>query len=65
MTQELLQAHDLRVGYKVFDGILQVLDGVDFILRDSEKIGLVGETGCGKTDMIFHPSLISNPGYPF
>jgi len=49
MTRELLQVHNLRVGYKVFDGMLQVLDGIDITLCDSERIGLVGETGCGKT----------------
>ena len=49
MTQELLQIRNLRVGYKVFDGILQVLDGVDLTLHEKEKVGLVGETGCGKT----------------
>ncbi len=48
-TQPLLEIKELRVNYKVYGGVLQVLDGVNFVVQAGEKVGLVGETGCGKT----------------
>jgi len=45
----LLDVRNLTVHYKVYGGALQVLDGVNFTVRRGEKVGLVGETGCGKT----------------
>jgi peptide/nickel transport system ATP-binding protein len=45
----LLDIRDLHVVFDVFGGTLKVLDGVDFNVRSGEKVGLVGETGCGKT----------------
>jgi peptide/nickel transport system ATP-binding protein len=45
----LLDIKDLRVHFDVFGGTLKVLDGVNFSVRSGEKVGLVGETGCGKT----------------
>ena len=49
MPKELLEIKDLYVGFKVFNGIAKVIDGVNINLWPSEKIGIVGETGCGKT----------------
>lgn len=45
----LLDIKDLRVEFKVYGGILKVVDGVNFKVYQGEKVGLVGETGCGKT----------------
>jgi peptide/nickel transport system ATP-binding protein len=45
----LLDVKDLYVHFKVYGGRLEVLDGVNFRVDTGEKIGLVGETGCGKT----------------
>lgn len=45
----LLDIQDLHVWYKVYGGYLKVLDGVDFCVHKGERVGLVGETGCGKT----------------
>ncbi len=45
----LLQIQDLRLQYRVYGGALQVLDGVHLHVHPGEKVGLVGETGCGKT----------------
>jgi len=45
----LLEIKDLTVQFSVYGGKLQVLDGVDFYMYPGEKVGLVGETGCGKT----------------
>jgi peptide/nickel transport system ATP-binding protein len=50
MSRELLlDIKDLYVQFDVFGGSLKVLDGVNFTVHTGEKVGLVGETGCGKT----------------
>jgi len=50
MTENgLLQIKNLHVWYKVYGGYLKVLDGVYFDVNKGERVGLVGETGCGKT----------------
>jgi len=48
-SELLLDIKDLRVEFKVYGGILKVVDGIDFRVYRGEKVGLVGETGCGKT----------------
>jgi len=45
----LLEVKDLSVHFRVYGGVLKVLDGVNFHVQAGEKVGLVGETGCGKT----------------
>ncbi|KPK06602.1 MAG: peptide ABC transporter ATP-binding protein [Anaerolineae bacterium SG8_19] len=48
-SELLLDIKELRVEFKVYGGILKVVDGVNFKVYQGEKVGLVGETGCGKT----------------
>jgi peptide/nickel transport system ATP-binding protein len=48
-TPPLLEIKDLRVHFDVYGGTLKVLDGVNFGVHSGQKVGLVGETGCGKT----------------
>src|SRR4030042_4429961 len=45
----LLEIKNLQVEFSVYGGRLDVLDGINFYMRHGEKVGLVGETGCGKT----------------
>ncbi len=49
MSEALLDIRDLHVSYKVYGGELKVLNGVNFSVGFGERVGLVGETGCGKT----------------
>ena len=49
MSEPLLAIDDLHVGFDIYGGHLKVLDGVNFSVGKGEKVGLVGETGCGKT----------------
>jgi len=49
MTEVLLDIQNLYVNYQIFEGTLKVLNGVNLELGKGEKIGLIGETGCGKT----------------
>lgn len=41
----------LRVGYRTPDGPLWAVDGVDFDIWPGESLGLVGESGCGKSSL--------------
>jgi len=45
----LLDVKDLSVNYKTYMGELKVLNGVNFSVRKGEKVGIIGESGCGKT----------------
>ena len=45
----ILDVRDLQVSFKVYGGKLQVLDGVNLSVAQGERVGLVGEAGCGKT----------------
>ncbi len=49
MGKRLLDIRNLHVGFNVYGGQLKVLNGINFTMDEGEKIGLVGETGCGKT----------------
>ena len=48
----LLDVQGLNVHYSVYEGVLKVINGIDLTMRGSEKVGLVGESGCGKTTTI-------------
>jgi len=45
----LLEVRDYRLAFDTFDGALHVLDGIDLALGAGETLGIVGETGCGKS----------------
>jgi peptide/nickel transport system ATP-binding protein len=50
-NRELLQVEDLRIRYVTDDGIVEALNGVSLSLREGHTLGLVGETGAGKTTL--------------
>ena len=49
----LLAVKDLRVYFRIMKGTVKAVDGVSFELRRGETMGLVGESGCGKTTTAF------------
>lgn len=49
MAETLLSVNNLRMHYKVYGGFVRAVDDVTFRVRKSEAVGLVGESGCGKT----------------
>jgi peptide/nickel transport system ATP-binding protein len=45
----LLEIKNLHVYFKEYAGILKVLNGLDLKVSKKEKVGIIGETGCGKS----------------
>ena len=46
---ELLRIQDLKTYFFTYEGIVKAVDGVSLILQKGETLGLVGESGCGKS----------------
>jgi len=47
----LLEVKDLRMCYQTSQGLIKAVDGVSFGVRKGEALGLVGESGCGKSSI--------------
>jgi oligopeptide/dipeptide ABC transporter ATP-binding protein len=45
----LLEVRDLRVHFETDDGIVKAVDGVSFDVEQGKTLGVVGESGCGKS----------------
>ena len=45
----LLEVSDLEIGISADGGLLPVVQGVSFSVEESETLGIVGESGCGKS----------------
>ncbi len=48
----LLEVNDLRVYYKTRRGLLRAVEGVSFQIEEGQNVGLIGESGCGKTTVV-------------
>ena len=46
---ELLRVQDLRTHFFTHEGTVRAVDGVSFTIMQGETLGLVGESGCGKS----------------
>ena len=45
----LLEVKDLQTGFSLPDGYVKAVDGASFTVRRGETVGVVGESGCGKS----------------
>ena len=46
---KMLQISGLKVEYRTDDGVVQAVNGIDLVIEKGKSLGLVGETGAGKT----------------
>lgn len=65
--ENLVEIRDLYLNFYTYDGIVRALDGVDLDIKKGEILGLVGETGCGKSvtslstlAMVISPGMIES-----
>jgi oligopeptide/dipeptide ABC transporter ATP-binding protein len=59
----LLRIEGLRTHFFTNDGVVRAVDGVDLEVRQGETLGLVGESGCGKSiTALTVMRLLSRPG---
>ncbi len=62
--RHLLEVKDLEVKFALWFGELTAIDGISFTLDRGERLGIVGESGAGKSVTGFAIiNLISKPGY--
>jgi ABC-type glutathione transport system ATPase component len=48
-TGTILDVRGLRTSFHTRDGVVKAVDGIDFQVNRGEIMGLVGESGCGKS----------------
>jgi oligopeptide/dipeptide ABC transporter ATP-binding protein len=59
----LLEVRGLRTSFYTRDGVVRAVDGIDFHVDRGEIMGLVGESGCGKSvTSLSIMRLVANPG---
>jgi oligopeptide transport system ATP-binding protein len=62
MSDLLLEVKDLETQFKTPDGLIHAVNGVSFGLKEGETLGVVGESGCGKSvTMLSVLRLIPSP----
>jgi oligopeptide/dipeptide ABC transporter ATP-binding protein len=60
---EMLHVKDLETQFFIEEGVVRAVNGVSYTLREQEIVGIVGESGCGKSvSQLSVMQLIQRPG---
>ena len=63
MTEPLLSVRDLKVSFALDEGLVRAVDGTSFDVMPGQVLGVVGESGCGKSvTMRAILQLVDRPG---
>jgi oligopeptide/dipeptide ABC transporter ATP-binding protein len=63
MNETILEVKGLKTQFFTDSGVVRAVDGIDFDVRAGEVVGIVGESGCGKSvTSLSIMRLISHPG---
>ena len=49
MAEKLIEVKGLKTTFYTEEGRLYAIDGIDFYINKGETLGVVGESGCGKS----------------
>ena len=49
MSEPLVEVRDLKVQFDVREGVIKAVDGVTFDIKRGQTLGVIGESGCGKS----------------
>ncbi len=63
-SKHILEVRDLRTYFKLTEGTLKAVDGVDFAIAPRQTVGIIGESGSGKSvtaQSILQ--IVPTPGY--
>ena len=62
MAENLLQVIDLTAQFAIDEGTVHAVNGISFSVKEGETVGIVGESGCGKTvSMLSLMGLLPSP----
>jgi len=63
-NENILEVSNLKTYFKIKEGTVKAVDGISFSLKKGESLGLVGESGCGKTTTALSIiKLLADNGY--
>jgi oligopeptide transport system ATP-binding protein len=62
LTHPLLEVKDLHTVFRTKEGTVKAVDGVSFSLTPGETLGIVGESGCGKSVTALSIMRLQRPG---
>ena len=61
--EPLLEVKNLRTQFRTGEGIVHAVNGISYTVMPGEAVGLVGESGCGKTiSALSLLKLVPRPG---
>ncbi|MCK4542932.1 MAG: ABC transporter ATP-binding protein, partial [Spirochaetales bacterium] len=63
MKNKIIEITNLKVGFQMEEGLLKAVDGVDLSIKKNSILGLIGESGCGKSMTAFSIlRILPDPG---